>query len=71
MRKWYIESMRREIYPTYNKRRKTNLIGHILRRNHFSKTHSSRKDRRRNSSDGKEGRRRTQLLDYLKEKKKD
>jgi hypothetical protein len=37
MSKWYIESMRREIYPAYNKRRKSNLIGHILRRNYFLK----------------------------------
>ena len=48
------------------KRRKVNWIGHILRKR-FSKTIYWQKDRKTDRSFGRQGRRRKQLLDDLKE----
>jgi hypothetical protein len=52
------------------KRRKTNWIGHILRRNCLLKHVTEGKLERRTEMTGRRGRRRKQLLDDLKEKRR-
>jgi hypothetical protein len=57
-------------YPTYKKRRKANWIGHILRRNCLLKHVIEGKLEGRIEMTGRRGRRRKQLLDDLKEKRR-
>jgi hypothetical protein len=60
---------RGEKYPTYNKRRKYNCIGHILRRNCLLKHVIERKIKGRIDMTERRGRGCKQLLDDLKEKR--
>jgi hypothetical protein len=57
-------------YPNTIKRRKANWIGHIVRRNCLLKHAIEGKLERRIEMTGRRGRRRKQLLDDLKEKRK-
>jgi hypothetical protein len=59
-----------EEYPTYIKRRKANWIGHTLRRNCLLKHVIVGKLEGRIEMTGRRGRRRKQLLDDLKEKRR-
>jgi hypothetical protein len=52
------------------KRRKANWIGHILRRNCFLKHMIEGKLEGRREMTGRGGRRRKQVLDYIKEKRR-
>ena len=63
MRK-YRYSQGGEEYTTYNKKRKTNWVGHTLRRNCLLKL---MKERQKEEVKGRQGRRRKQLLDGIKE----
>jgi hypothetical protein len=57
-------------YPTYNKRRKAKWIGHILRRNCCLKYVTEGKVEGMIDVTGRRGKRRMQLLDDLKEKRR-
>jgi hypothetical protein len=59
-----------EEYPTYNKIRKANCTGHILRRNCLLKHVIEGKLEGRIEMTGRRGRRRKQLLDDLKGKRR-
>jgi hypothetical protein len=66
--KYYTESRKRG-YPTYNKRRKANWIGHILRRNCLLKPVIAGKIKLIMTVTERRGRKRKQLLDDIKENK--
>jgi hypothetical protein len=67
--KYYTESRGQE-YPTYNKRRKANWICHMLHRNGLLKHAIEVKLQGRIEMAGRSGRRRKQLLNDLKEKRR-
>jgi hypothetical protein len=56
-----------EVYPTQNKKKKANCIGHILHRNCLVKHVIEGTIARRIEATGRRGRRREKLLDDLKE----
>jgi hypothetical protein len=57
-------------YPTYNKRRKTNWIGHILHSNCLLEHVTEGKTEGRTEVKGRRGKRRKQLLDELQDNDK-
>jgi len=61
-----LQRVREEEYPKTIKRRRANWIGHILRRNCLLKHVIEGKIEGRLGVTGREGRRRKQLLNYLK-----
>jgi hypothetical protein len=69
MKKYYTIKEERNILHTI-KRRKANWIGHILHRNCLLKYVIEGKLEGRTEMTGIRGRRRKQLLDYLKEKRR-
>jgi hypothetical protein len=70
MKKYYIESRRRETSHKQQKGRKANWIGHILRRNCLLKHVTEGKIEGRIEKTGRRGTRRRQLLNGLREKRR-